>query len=64
LDGHDICIGCLRSRDEIAAWSQMSDTEKSAVNVMLASRQTAYRRVPALPAASAESPANPVEFYE
>lgn len=27
LDGDDICIGCFRSQDEIACWTQMSDRE-------------------------------------
>ena len=34
------CEGCARTLDEIAAWSTMSDDEKTAVWDELASRQT------------------------
>jgi predicted Fe-S protein YdhL (DUF1289 family) len=29
---NEICIGCFRTTDEIARWTQMSDREKSMVN--------------------------------
>jgi uncharacterized protein len=35
LDGDDICIGCFRSKDEIAYWTQMSDPEKLSVIVTI-----------------------------
>lgn len=28
LDFFDVCRGCQRTRDEIGAWSKMTDTEK------------------------------------
>lgn len=31
LDSQDICIGCLRTRDEIARWTQMTDRERSSI---------------------------------
>jgi len=39
VDRHGICLGCFRSRDEIARWTQMSDREKIAVNTALNSRR-------------------------
>jgi predicted Fe-S protein YdhL (DUF1289 family) len=27
LDGNDVCLGCFRSRDEIARWTQMTGRE-------------------------------------
>jgi hypothetical protein len=38
-----ICIGCLRTLDEIAAWSTMSDDGKRAVVAELAKRQAPGR---------------------
>ena len=35
------CEGCFRTLDEIAAWSTLSDGEKSAVLAQLPSRRTA-----------------------
>lgn len=35
-----LCIGCLRTIDEIAGWSRFSDDEKRAVLRSLALRQT------------------------
>jgi uncharacterized protein len=34
----DVCVGCFRTRDEIARWLQMSDEEKAQVNARLAKR--------------------------
>ena len=36
-----LCEGCFRTLDEIAAWSALSDGEKSAVLAQLPSRRTA-----------------------
>jgi predicted Fe-S protein YdhL (DUF1289 family) len=38
--GSGLCEGCLRSIDEIACWSQMSDDEKRAVWSQLTERRT------------------------
>lgn len=38
LDDGDVCIGCHRTRDEIARWTQMSDDEKVRINLRLAGR--------------------------
>jgi hypothetical protein len=38
LDAAEFCIGCARSRDEIARWSQMNDAEKIFVHAALAAR--------------------------
>jgi len=38
LDDGDVCMGCYRTRDEIARWTQMSDDEKSRANLRLATR--------------------------
>jgi predicted Fe-S protein YdhL (DUF1289 family) len=38
LDAAKFCIGCARSRDEIARWSQMNDAEKRCVHTALAAR--------------------------
>ena len=35
-----LCEGCLRTLDEIAAWSVMSDAEKRAVLARLPARRT------------------------
>jgi len=37
----ELCEGCFRTLDEIAAWSALSDAEKSAVLAQLPSRRTA-----------------------
>ena len=39
LDRHDVCVGCGRTRDEIARWTQMSDAEKAAVLARLGQRR-------------------------
>jgi len=31
LDAADVCVGCLRTRAEIAAWRALSDAQKQAV---------------------------------
>jgi len=39
LDTQGICIGCLRSLDEIAQWISMSDAEREAVIQLLETRR-------------------------
>ena len=47
------CEGCLRTIDEIAAWSQLDDHAKRAVRVELSRRRVQWRaRVVAPPAGS------------
>lgn len=41
LDTHDICIGCLRTGQEIANWGAMSASEKVSVLRKVAQRETA-----------------------
>jgi predicted Fe-S protein YdhL (DUF1289 family) len=36
----ELCEGCFRTLDEIAAWSAMSDAEKRAVLAQLSARRT------------------------
>ena len=31
LDQNDVCLGCYRTADEIANWSQMNDDERKSV---------------------------------
>ncbi|MDQ2892807.1 MAG: DUF1289 domain-containing protein [Pseudomonadota bacterium] len=38
LDTHDICIGCGRTLDEIAAWAAMTDDAKRTVTEAAAAR--------------------------
>jgi predicted Fe-S protein YdhL (DUF1289 family) len=35
LDG-EVCVGCGRTRDEIARWTRMSDNERREVNLRVA----------------------------
>jgi len=35
LDDRGICIGCFRTLDEIARWSQLNDIDKSRINSRL-----------------------------
>jgi len=39
LDNHDVCVGCFRSRDEIAGWIRMTDVERLAVVATLDKRR-------------------------
>jgi len=39
LDANEICIGCLRTRDEIARWSAMTESEKVAILVDMDNRR-------------------------
>ncbi|MCB1364502.1 MAG: DUF1289 domain-containing protein [Rhodobacteraceae bacterium] len=36
--GEGICVGCYRSPDEIARWSQMSDAERARIRAELPGR--------------------------
>ena len=47
------CIGCLRTLDEIAAWSALGDADKRAVCLALDERRLQWQRLgrPALPEA-------------
>lgn len=38
-----LCTGCLRTREEISAWPDLSDEEKDAVWVSLWERKTARK---------------------
>lgn len=42
------CEGCLRTLDEIAAWSVLSDADKQAVLVELSRRRVAWRELRAV----------------
>ncbi len=46
-----LCEGCLRTLDEIAAWSQLSDAAKSEVWALLALRRDRLAARQAVPAA-------------
>lgn len=37
-----LCIGCLRTLDEIAAWGQMSPEERAAVMREITQRQSVH----------------------
>ena len=40
LDPHtQVCVGCLRSLEEIAAWSRMDDSQRLAVLAVVARRR-------------------------
>lgn len=39
LDSRGLCIGCFRTRDEIARWMEMSELERAAVIVALEMRR-------------------------
>ena len=41
-DARGLCIGCMRTIDEIAAWSTMSDAERRAVWQTLPERACAW----------------------
>lgn len=43
------CEGCLRTLDEIAAWSTMADDERRAVLERLAERRVVWQQRPAAP---------------
>jgi predicted Fe-S protein YdhL (DUF1289 family) len=39
--GREMCIGCFRTLDEIARWSEMDDAQREAVLAALAKRRLA-----------------------
>jgi uncharacterized protein len=41
-DEAGLCTGCLRSRDEIAAWARMSNDERRAIMDVLPQRSGAF----------------------
>ncbi|WP_112186173.1 DUF1289 domain-containing protein [Ralstonia sp. GX3-BWBA] len=41
-EAHGLCIGCMRTIDEIAAWSTMNDTARQAVWKTLPERACAW----------------------
>jgi predicted Fe-S protein YdhL (DUF1289 family) len=41
-EAHGLCIGCMRTLDEIAAWSTMNDTARLAVWKTLPERACAW----------------------
>jgi uncharacterized protein len=50
LDSHDVCIGCSRTRSEIARWTQMTRQEKATITALLpARRQPSQARVKTCP---------------
>jgi predicted Fe-S protein YdhL (DUF1289 family) len=44
LDRDDMCVGCGRTRAEIAAWTSMSEAQKAAVVELAKKRQTMRER--------------------
>ncbi len=44
-DASGWCEGCLRTIDEIAAWSVLSDSDKRAVSIELSRRRLAWRQL-------------------
>lgn len=44
LDEDDICVGCLRSIDEICAWGSASDSERRSILQQVALRRAARAR--------------------
>ncbi|MDM0042993.1 DUF1289 domain-containing protein [Variovorax dokdonensis] len=53
--GSGLCIGCLRSLDEIAAWSAMDDRERRAVWTCIAERAASNATAPATEEATGPS---------
>ena len=39
-----VCVGCYRTRDEIAGWSRLTDDERRAIMDGLATREILLRR--------------------
>ncbi|MBM3552020.1 MAG: DUF1289 domain-containing protein [Alphaproteobacteria bacterium] len=44
LDRDDVCVGCGRTRAEIAGWTSMSDAQKAKVVELAAQRRSAGSR--------------------
>ncbi|TYO89213.1 DUF1289 domain-containing protein [Oceanicella actignis] len=49
--GAGLCVGCLRSADEIAAWPRMSDDERRALMAELPARRPRLTEAGARPSA-------------
>lgn len=41
LDKDDVCVGCGRTRAEIAGWMSMSDAQKAKVSALAEKRKSA-----------------------
>lgn len=54
-EARGLCVGCLRTLDEIARWSTMHDDDKRAVWARLVERRSAAS-TPAMPNSSASPP--------
>jgi len=39
LDASGVCLGCLRTLDEIARWQRMTENERSGIIAALAARK-------------------------
>ena len=50
------CIGCFRTREEIAAWIRLSDTERDAIMRELPARRAAFEGGDAHPDNREEKP--------
>lgn len=50
------CTGCLRTLDEIAAWSALDDEAKLAVRLELSRRRVVWRRLQAAAPLSGDAP--------
>jgi uncharacterized protein len=44
LDVHGVCIGCLRTIEEIAAWTRMTELQRRQVVAFLVKRRLAASR--------------------
>jgi len=44
LDANNLCLGCFRSRDEIARWSQLSDFARTFINETAEERRRRHLR--------------------
>jgi len=42
LDSKNVCVGCFRTREEIAQWMQMTEAEKASVILELALRRPEF----------------------
>lgn len=45
LDEHDVCLGCCRTLDEILAWRQLTDQEKTTIMDDCIIRQAQHEQV-------------------
>jgi predicted Fe-S protein YdhL (DUF1289 family) len=54
--GAGLCVGCLRSLPEIAAWSSLSAADRSEILAQLPARGAAARRVQATESPQKDAP--------